>query len=153
MGGSDRIGQLVSRLVDRARALDDDDRRRLAEARRSLDEAFHSGAWKAAAEMAGVRADAYWDAWARIGAAYVPDRLEELVQQGSGADPAEVAEWRDVARSCRLGIDDALLAILTGDMITPPDLREMHSSWRSMLEEAHARGVDDAAATADTHPV
>ena len=139
MGASDRVGQLVERIAERARELDDDDRRSLAEARRSLDETFHVGAWRAAAEMVGSRAEMYWDAWTRIGAAYVPDRLEELVQQGSDADPAEVAEWQDVARFCKLGIDDTLLAILTGDIITPPDLRELQSSWHRMLEDAHQR--------------
>lgn len=140
MGDTDRIGQLVDQFVERVRVLDDAELWDLARARGSVDETFHAGAWKAAVEMVTARSDAYWNAWSRIATAYVPDRLEELVQRGMAVDESVMAEWQDVARLARLAIDDALLALLTGDIIPPPDIRQLHGSWRTMLEATHARG-------------
>lgn len=137
MDERDQTGKLVDALVERARALTDEDRRRLASARRTRDESFRAVAWRAACEMLSVRAEAYADAWQRIGPAFVPDRLVELIRVGDQADPDDVREWQDVARLARLGIDDELLALLTADFIPPGHIRELHLPWRLMLEAAH----------------
>lgn len=127
---------MVDELVERARALTDEDRLRLASARAAVDESFHIGAWRAATEMLSVRADLYASAWQRIGPAFVPERLLELVQMGNQASLEELREWQDVARLVRLGIDDELLALLTADSIPPPHLRQLHTAWKKMLEES-----------------
>lgn len=136
---SDEAPVGLSAFVDRARALQDEDRLALADARRAIDETFHAGAWKAAIAIASERAGAYLDARLRIGSAYLPDRLHELVERGSQADPAELARWQEVARLARAGIDDALLAQVGVDRIRPPDLRLLNGPWRVMLEAAHER--------------
>jgi hypothetical protein len=133
----DQSARLVDALVEQARALTDEDRRRLAAARQTIDESFHAGAWRAAFEMLPMRAAAYADAWQRIGPAFVPDRLGELVQLGDHADPDEVRQWQEVARLAHLCIDDEVLALLTSDSIPPPHVRELHLPWRLMLESAH----------------
>ncbi len=141
MGDTDSGGDLVDGFVRQVRELDDEDLRQLALARSAREEVFRSGAWRAAMEAAAHRADAYVEAWIRIGAAYLPERLDEVVQLGSEADPAEVAEWQRVARLARLAIDDALLALLTADTSRPPDIRELHAPWKAMLEAAHRRNT------------
>jgi hypothetical protein len=125
-------------FLEQARALRDEDRRALAEARRAGSEVVRAGAWKAAVEMLPERATAYVSGWARIGTSFVPERLEELLRAGSGADAAEIAEWQEVARLVRIALDEALLALLLSDTITPPDVRELYDPWRRMLEAAHA---------------
>jgi uncharacterized protein (DUF4415 family) len=140
-----RTGEIVETLVQQARALTDEDRRELARARKAIDETFHAGAWRAAKEMVTARAEVYTQVWVRIGSTFVPDRLEELVQMGSAADPEVVAEWQEVARLVRVGIDDALLALLTADSIPPPNIRELYGPWKAMLEAAHRRRASEAA--------
>ncbi len=127
----------IESLINRARGLSDEDRRCLAEARAALDETFHAGAWNAANEIAAQRSRDYRYAWVRIGAAFIPDRLDELVRTGTADDQAEVARWQDVARWARLAIDDALLALAAADLLRPPDLRELYGPWKAMLEAAH----------------
>lgn len=139
MGDVDHVESVVETLIARARVLTDADRWELARARGAVDEVFHVGAWKAAGEMVATRAGAYVASWVRIGGAFVPDRLKELLQMGSGSDPEEVRQWQEVARLTRLGIDDALLALFGADSIPPPDIRELHRPWKEMLEAAHAR--------------
>jgi hypothetical protein len=73
-------------------------------------------------------------AWQRIGPAFVPDQLQELVEMGDRADPEEVERWQEIARLVRLGIDDELLAVLTSDSIPPPHLRQLHMAWAKMVE-------------------
>jgi hypothetical protein len=124
-------------FLEQARALRDEDRRALAEARRAGSEVVRAGAWKAAVEMLPERAIAYVSSWARIGTAFVPERLEELLRTGSGTDAAEIAEWQEVARLVRIALDETLLALLLSDTITPPDVRELYDPWRRMLEAAH----------------
>jgi hypothetical protein len=131
---------LVETFIEQARSLDDHDRWALAEARGAVDEAFHVGAWRAANEMVVHRAEAYVEARIHIGAAFIPDRLEELLPEGSKADPAEVAEWQEVARLTRIGMDDALLALLGTDSITPLHVRELYRPWKAMLAVRHQRG-------------
>ena len=126
-------------FVERARALHDEDRLALADARAAIDEAFHTSAWKAANAIVIERAQTYLEARLSIGAAHIPDKLEELVVLGSQVDSTELARWQDVARLVRAGIDDALLAQVGVDLIRPPDLRELYGPWRAMLEAAHER--------------
>lgn len=126
-------------LIDQALGLDDGARRLVAHARRDADEAFRQEAWRAAVEMLGRRAEVYAEAWRRIGPAFIPHRLEELIRLGSRADPAEVAEWQEVARLTRLGIDDALLGLLAADSIPPPHVRELYRPWQTMLDPRGAQ--------------
>jgi hypothetical protein len=135
----------VESLIQQARALTDEDRFELARARKAVDEIFHAGAVRAATEMVTQRAEVYTQAWVRIGDAYLPERLEELVQLGSAGDLEDVAEWQQVARLVRIGIDDALLALLTADSIPPPSRRELYEPWKAMLAAAHQRRSSEAA--------
>lgn len=141
MTDRDRTQKMIDTLVERARGLTDDDRVRLAAARRATDESFHAGAWKAACEMLSVRAEMYVKAWQRIGSAFLPNKLIELIDMGNRADPEEVIEWQEVARLVRLAIDDELLALLTSDLIPPPHLRQLHRSWAKMVEKSPSSGV------------
>jgi hypothetical protein len=124
-------------FLEQARALRDEDRRALAEARRAGSEVVRAGAWNAAVELLAERATAYVSSWARIGTAFVPERLEELLLTGSSADAREIAEWQDVARLTRVALDETLLALLLSDTMVPPDVRELYDPWRKMLEAAH----------------
>ena len=126
----------VEAFLEQARALRDEDRRALADARRAGSEVVRAGAGKAAVVMLPERATAYVSGWGRIGTAFVPGRLEEL-RASSDADAAEVAEWQEVARLARIALDEAFLALLLSDTITPPDVRELYDPWRRMLEAAH----------------
>lgn len=121
----------VQELIDRARTLSDEERRAIAIARADRDEAFRVGAWRAAMEAIGQRPELYPAAWVKVGSAYVPERLEGLINLGSRADADEVAEWQGVARLVRLAIDEALLALLTSDTIPPPHLRELIAPWNA----------------------
>lgn len=125
-------------FIERARRLSDDDRVRLAEARAAIDETFHAAAWKAANEIVTQHARDYRHAWVRIGAAFVPDRLEELVQTGTAAERAEISRWHEVARLGRAAMEDALLALAAADLLRPPDLRELYGPWKAMLDAAHS---------------
>ena len=138
---SDREGLVPAGLeafVEQARALRDEDRLALADARRAGNESVRAAAWTAAVDLLAERADAYVSCWARVGAAFVPERLEELLRTDSGADAREIAEWQEVARLTRIAIDEALLALLLSDAMMPPDVRELYHPWRTMLEAAHA---------------
>lgn len=132
----DQGEKLIDQLVERARSLTDEDLRNLAWARGGVDETFHIGAWRAAWEMVVERAEAYTNAWLRIGPAFIPERLRELVELGDRAESDQVNEWQDVARLAKLALDDELLALLTADLIPPPHLRQLHLAWRRMLEAA-----------------
>ena len=123
-------------FVEQARALRDEERVFLADARRGLNEVVRAGAWKAANEMLTPRAAEYTAAWMRIGPAFVPDRLEELHGRSSGVDGAEVARWQDVARLARLAMDEALVALLVADVVPPPAVRELLHPWKLMQEAA-----------------
>ncbi len=72
MTDRDQTQKMIDALVERARALTDDDRVRLAAARGAIEESFHAGAWRAASEMLPDRGEMYASAWQRIGAAFVP---------------------------------------------------------------------------------
>lgn len=128
----------VEAFVEQARALRDEDRLALAEARRSGDETVKAAAWKAALDLLGERASAYVSSRARIGPSFVPERLEKLLLTRSGADAREIAELQEVARLVRIAMDEALVALLLSDMMMPPDVRELYHPWRTMLEAAHA---------------
>jgi hypothetical protein len=129
----------VEAFIEEVRALGDEDRQALAQARRAIDETVHVGARRAADEMVAERAGTYVEAWIRIGSAFIPERLKELAERGSDADRREVAGWQDVARLARAAIDDALLALLTLDTIPPPDIRELYGPWKAMLAAAYER--------------
>jgi hypothetical protein len=137
MGDTRAPSASMEAFIERALRLTDEDRLRLAEARAAIDETFHAGAWQAANEIVAQHARDYRDARVRIGAAFVPARLEELVQTGTAADRAEAARWQEVARQARLAIEDALLALVTVDLLRPPDIRELYGPWNAMLEAAH----------------
>jgi hypothetical protein len=141
MTDRDQTQKMIDALVERARALTDDDRIRLATARAGIDESFHAGAWRAASELLPVRAEMYALAWQQIGPAFVPDQLLEMVEMGDRADPEELLEWQEVARLVRLGIDDELLALLTSDLIPPPHLRQLHRSWAAMGDQSQPSQV------------
>lgn len=145
MSTETQVPAAVDALLERARSLDDDDRLALAEARGALDETFHVGAWRAAMGIVADRAEEYFRAWIRIGSAFLPERLEELIQMGVDADPSEIERWREIARLTRVGIDDALLCTLALDRIRPPDLRELYAPWKAMLTAAHERASGQAA--------
>ena len=125
----------IEAFVQQARALRDEGRRALADARRSGSEVVRAGAWRAAVEMLPERAETYLATWAAIGTAFVPKRLEELLV--IGADHDAIAEWQDVARLVRIALDEALVALLLSDTILPPHTRELYDPWRRMLEAAH----------------
>jgi hypothetical protein len=138
MTDRDQTQKMIDALVERARSMSDDDRFRLASARAEIDESFHAGAWRAASEMLPIRAEMYALAWQRIGPAFVPGRLLEIVDMGDRADPEELVEWQEIARLVRLGIDDELLALLTSDLIPPPHLRQLHRSWAAMDDQSQS---------------
>jgi hypothetical protein len=136
--GDTRTGSAtLETFIERARRLTDEDRLRLAEARAAIDETFHAGAWKAANDIVVQHARDYQHALVNIGAAFIPGRLEELVQAGTAADRTDLARWQDLARHARLAIEDALLALVASDLLRPPDLRELYGPWKAMLEAAH----------------
>lgn len=128
----------VEAFVEQARALRDEDRLALSEARRAGDESVKAAAWRAGFDLLPDRAGDYVSCWARVGPAFIPERLEELLLARSGADAHEVAEWQEVARLTRVAIDEALLALLLSDTMMPPDVRELYHPWRAMLEASHA---------------
>ena len=135
MQGEAVIPDSVEALVETAKALRDEDRRALAEARRAGNEAVRAEAWRAAVDLLPERAEAYVACWARIGPAFVPERLEALLREGS--DAAGIADWQEIARLARIALDEALLALLLSDAMMPPDVRELYHPWKSMLEAAH----------------
>jgi hypothetical protein len=140
--GTNGGSSTVEGFVTRAKAMNDDDRLALARARRALDESFQVGAWKAANEVAMGRAAEYLEVRVRLGGVYVPDHLEELVMLGSRADPAERAEWQDVARLVRAALDEATLAHVGLDTLRPPDVRALIGPWKAMLKAAYVRETD-----------
>jgi hypothetical protein len=133
------LAKHVEAFVERALSLDDEDREALAAARGALDETFHLGAWRSANEIVGRDPAPYLELRQRIGSAFLPRRLGELVDLGSEADPGEVARWVEIGRLARLALDDVLMGLLAADSIRPPDLRELHAPWKAMLAAAHDR--------------
>lgn len=127
----------VEAFIERARALTDDDRQHLATAREAIDETFHAGAWRAAIDVVVQHGRDLQGPWVRIGAAFIPARLDDLVQTGARADRAELERWQQVAKLARLAMEDALLALTAADLLRPPDLRELYAPWKAMLEAAH----------------
>jgi hypothetical protein len=140
--GTNGRSSTVEEFVTRAKALDDEDRLALAQARRAIDESFQVGAWKAGNAIALGRAAEYVEVRVRLGGVFVPDRLEELVMLGSRADPAELAEWQDVARLVRIALDEATLAHVGLDTLRPPDVRALIGPWKAMLEAAYLRETE-----------
>lgn len=133
------LGKHLETFVERALSLDDEDREVLAATRGALDEAFHLGPWRSANEIVGRDPRAYMELRQRIGSAFLPRRLGELVDLGAEADPSEVARWVGIARLARVALDDALMALLAADSIPPPALRELYAPWKAMLAAAHRR--------------
>lgn len=126
----------VEALIEGARALGDEERTALAEIRRASNEVVRAEAWQAVAELLPTRALEYSAAWGRIGTAFIPERLEHLLQQGFDVDTAEIAEWQEVARLVRAAIDEALLALLFSETLTPPNQRELFDPWQRMATAA-----------------
>lgn len=141
-GTMDDRGPLPKPVVDfveRTLSLADEDREVLAAARGAIDEAFHLGAWRSANEIVGRDPAPYLELRHQIASAFLPQRLGELVDLGSEADPGEVARWVEIARLARLALDDVLMGLLAADSIRPPDLRELYAPWKAMLSAAHDR--------------
>jgi hypothetical protein len=124
------IPPAVEALIARARELNDEERATLADNRRTMNEIVRAGAWKAAVELLPSRASEYATAWGRIGTSFIPERLEYLLQEASETDTTEIAEWQEVGRLVRAAIDEALLALLFSDTLTPPDVRELFDPWK-----------------------
>jgi hypothetical protein len=133
----------VEAFIQRVRQLSDEERVVLADTRRATNELVRADAWRAAAELLPGRANEYATAWGRIGTAFIPERLEHLLEHGSGVDTAEIADWQEVARLARTAIDEALLALLFSDTLTPPSQRELIDPWQRAAAaafEAQSRG-------------
>lgn len=128
----------IESFLERARRMTDEDRRALADARRAVDDGYHSKAWRAANEAVLPRAAAYVAARHAMGASYLPDRLAAALAEGV-TDRGELASWNEVARLAHDAMDDALLALLVSDVIPPDQLRELYGPWRAMVEAEKGR--------------
>lgn len=118
----------LDEFVTRVLALTDDERRTVAEARRSVDEAFHERALVAATELLVGRGETYAQARRVLATAHVPMALSEH------GDHDERAELADLARHVQLAIDDGLLAVLTSDLLHPNHARELHRSLKVVFD-------------------
>lgn len=105
----------------RVRALTDEDRTVLAEARKALDEGFREQALRSAAELLVGRGEAYALARRELAGAHVP--------QGLGDDRGRRDE---VARLAELAIDELLVGIVTQERLHPKHLRELYRPWRAL---------------------
>lgn len=110
----------VESFVRRARSLTDEDRRIVAERRRSLDEAFREKALRAGAEAMPPHADLYVRARLRVAHAHLPECLEE-------GTPNE--EWAEISRLVQLSVDEGLLAFVGQGTLHPNHLRELVAPW------------------------
>ena len=120
--GDEGLTPAVEAFVERARSLSDNELRSVADARDRVDEAFHAAALRAAAEELSNRGPAYALARSRLSGAHVSAAADDAVG-------AERSEWQRVSRLAQLAIDDALLALLTGDVIHPKHVRELYRSF------------------------
>ena len=103
------------------RALTDDDREALAEARKALDEDFRAQALRSAAELLVGRGETYAVARREVAGAHVPAGLD--------GDP----ERRDqIARLVRLSIDELLVGVVTQERLHPKHLRELYRPWQAL---------------------
>lgn len=107
--------ELVAAFVERMRALTDDERRRIAAARRQVSEGYHEGSLRAASELLAGRGDAYVRARFEVAAVHVSDGVDD-----------------ETARLVALAVDDALLALVTADLLHPNHVRELYRSCRAV---------------------
>lgn len=118
MGTGGRFGpshDLVAALVERLRVLTDEERRRIADARRQVTEDYHEGSLRAASELLVGRGDAYARARFEVTAVHVSDGVDD-----------------ETARLVQLAVDDALLALVTADLLHPNHVRELYRSCRAV---------------------
>jgi hypothetical protein len=121
----DGVTPAVEAFVERARGLSDDELRAVADARDRVDEAFHAAALRAASEALRGRGHDYVRARNRLSAAHVPAAAGDAVGE-------DRAEWQRVSRLAQLAIDDALLALVTSDVIHPKHVRELYRSFGAL---------------------
>ena len=122
------VSRAVEAFVAHVRALRDEDRVAVANARRVVDEEFHERALVAGLEILAGRGEEYVRSRRAVADVHLPESPEAL-----GDDAAEIA------RLVQLAVDDALIAILTRDALHPNHLRELYRSLkaaapRSLLE-------------------
>jgi len=102
------------------RALTDDDREALAEARKALDEDFRGQALRSAAELLVGRGETYAVARREVAGAHVPEDLD---------DPGRRDE---IARLVELAIDELLVGTVVQERLHPKHLRELYRPWRAL---------------------
>jgi hypothetical protein len=117
----------VEDLLARVTRLTDEDRARVAEARKAVDESFHADSLAAASELLVGRGEAYARARSAVAAAHLPAVLDD-----EGLEPDERARWGEIARLVEAALDDALLAFLTNDVLHPNHARELYRSLKAI---------------------
>jgi len=117
----------VASFVNRVRALTDEERRVVAERRRSLDETHHERSLQAGADALARQAHLYVRSRAEVATAHVPDALGE-----DEADP----EWVEISRLVQIAIDEGLVAVVGSGTLHPNHLRELIAPWPAELPGA-----------------
>lgn len=103
-----------------------------------MDETFHDGALRSAAEALVGRSEVYATARRAVATAHMPDAL------ATAAAGEDAERWTDVARLVQLAIDEALVALVATDALHPNHLRELYRPWRVVAtarEPAEARAA------------
>jgi hypothetical protein len=113
--------EAVRSFVARVRALTDDDRTALADARKALDEDFRGQALRSAAELLVGRGEAYALARREVAGAHVPVGLDD-----------EPERRDEIARLVELAVDELLVGLVTQERLHPKHLRELHRPWRAL---------------------
>lgn len=123
----------VEAFVEQVLQLGDDERHAVAEARKQIDEARQAKALRAAAEALAVtgRRSAYIETRERLALAHLSD--EPVGGDASAPSTDELARRHETVRLLRLAIDDAVLALLTTDVLHPKHLRELYRPWQEVL--------------------
>ena len=109
-------GEAVEKIIERAKRLTEDEVQRLAEAWAVR------AAWAAWDAARGAARDAAWAAWAAWAAA----------RDAVRAAWAAWAAW-DAAWDARGAVNDAILAEITRDLITPAQYDLLIGPWRTVI--------------------
>ena len=108
-------GEALEKIIERAKVMTEDEAQRLAAARNAAWDAWDArgAAWDAW--------DAVWDAWGAVWDAW----------------GARGAAWdaRGAAWDARYAVNDALLAEITRDLITPEQYDLLTAPWRTVIGE------------------